>query len=313
MANIDKQPSKEVQTLQNEVGLSYSPYLTAKRIYIKRYVTGETLITGFPKPKPEYKAKKKPTPPLNTGQRVQSGLSKRGKSKLRRAASFYQTLVDKSKTEKAYSSMITLSYGKEYPDDKTSKKDLDNFFKRLRRRVGSNFHYFWVAERQKRGAIHYHIVTPEYVPKEWINKHWNAVVNNRMKKEGKKTQTLFPNVIAVLHAGAYVTKYLQKEGENIIGNGYFLSQKTSESVKPTFQQCYDVTHEEEEGIYWQGEGLKKGAGYAFTFTQPEDRFLHWINKTNDYAFKEFIDSLKGKESLTRLEQWQEVENLPPIH
>ena len=45
-------------------------------------------------------------------------------------------------------------------------------------------------------------------------------------------QTLYPNVIAVYNAGGYMVKYCQKEGENIIGNGYNMSQKTSEMIKP---------------------------------------------------------------------------------
>jgi len=77
------------------------------------------------------------------------------------------------------------------PDDMAAKKLLDSFLKRLRRHKGRNIHYTWVAERQKNGTIHFHILTPErlmdrggrettkrYFRREsaWINQHWNETV-----------------------------------------------------------------------------------------------------------------------------------------
>jgi hypothetical protein len=64
----------------------------------------------------------------------------------------------------------------------------------------------WVAERQKRGAIHFHILTPEYIQKYeaansekerimnrvkecvWINRNWNEVVANWALKSKKITK-----------------------------------------------------------------------------------------------------------------------------
>mgnify|MGYP007095147028 CR=1 FL=1 len=179
-----------------------------------------------------------PPAPVPSGQRTQKGLSRRGRRSIRIAAQYYHQLVMANKTTKAYASFITLTYGKEWPNDMTAKKDLDNFLKRLRRKLGRNFHYVWVAERQKRGVIHFHILTTEYVPKAWLNQHWNETVNGRWTREGntEAVQKLMPNVKGVYHVGGYMAKYISKEGENIVGNGYFVSSMTSKALKPVVEQ-----------------------------------------------------------------------------
>jgi hypothetical protein len=175
-------------------------------------------------------------PPKNEGERVSNGITKRGKTRLRRAARLFQYIAETQKEFKGHTSMITLTFGKWYPDDKGGKKLLDTFIKRMRRKVKSkDVYYCWVAERQKRGAIHFHILTPHYLSKKFINDSWNEIVNNHLAKIDLEEfqQTLYPNVIAVYNAGAYMVKYCQKDGENIIGNGYNMSQQTSAMLKPT--------------------------------------------------------------------------------
>ena len=54
-------------------------------------------------------------------------------------------------------SFITLTYKENMQDIKKSRKDLDIFFKRLRR-VYRDLKYIWVMEYQQRGAIHFHIL-----------------------------------------------------------------------------------------------------------------------------------------------------------
>lgn len=271
-----------------EVGLSYRPNLTAtSRIHVKQYVTGETVIRTFPKPKPDTEESRS-KPPTQSGIRVQKSLSRRGKRRLRGAANYYQLLVEHNRTEKAYASFVTLTYGNIYPDDKTAKKDLDAFLKRLRRKFGSNFHYCWVAERQKRGAIHYHILTPNFISKKWLNDNWNQVVNNRWKREGntKAIQKLLPNVRGVFHAGAYMAKYISKEGENIEGNGWFLSRLTSEALKPTFEQCYDVNEEELKDVLYDCQFLAEKDAYTSNYQPYESVNILWFSKVNKVAFNE---------------------------
>jgi len=139
---------------------------------------------------------------------IQSGLSRQGKKTIRIISDCYAELVtDKEFRESreidgdynAYNRFITLTFRQFIPDDKTAKKLLDNFLKRLRRHKGKDVHYVWVAEIQSsrlknRGerAIHFHILTPEKIVSDtnlsskeirvkeniWINRAWNEVVMN---------------------------------------------------------------------------------------------------------------------------------------
>lgn len=150
--------------------------------------------------------------------------------------------------------MITLTFGKNYPSDIIAKNLLDSWLKRLRRKIQAtkeDFHYCWVAERQTRGAIHFHILTPHYVPKHFINDSWSDVVNSYYIKqnEAHKTQKLYPNVIAVYNAGAYMAKYCQKQDQDIVGNGYSMSQATSKSIKPISATLRKVSEEDAQKLF----------------------------------------------------------------
>lgn len=101
--------------------------------------------------------------------------------------------------------------------------------------------YLWVAELQKRGEIHFHILTPSCVDKNLINSCWSSIVSKWYKKEGKKFDKVLPNVKATYNAGAYMSKYLSKDGEGIHGNLYGLSQNAHELLKPIIEDNIPTT------------------------------------------------------------------------
>jgi len=56
-------------------------------------------------------------------------------------------------------SVMTLTYGQNYPlSGRKAKKDLNNFLTQSKRVFGS-YEYIWVLEFQSRGAVHYHLAT----------------------------------------------------------------------------------------------------------------------------------------------------------
>ena len=63
-----------------------------------------------------------------------------------------------SANEDELRTFITLTYKENMQDIKQSRKDLDIFFKRLRRKY-KDLKYIWVMEYQFRGAIHFHLLT----------------------------------------------------------------------------------------------------------------------------------------------------------
>jgi len=293
------------------LGLSNRPYLTVSevktrniRVYIKRYPFGELLIRTFPKPLPDT-SESRSKPPINEGQRIQDGLSKRGKSRINRSARLYQKKYGTTK-------MITLGYGDvSLSGDIKSKADLDRFLKTLRRyclKKYGEFHYVWVAEIQEKRltrtgkrVIHYHVMTPHFIPKKLINKAWNNAVNKPRLKASLPTQKLYPQIISCYNAGAYMAKYCQKEGHLIKGNGYNMSQTTSDSIKPEYQQCFDVTAEQSYNLLMydtQGIAMKGQENEPLQMTYDDNTWFKWFPSSHEYAFQELIGyTLEGKESL----------------
>jgi len=323
--------SKPTSAAPSHLGLSNRPYLTVLendnalikdlrdlkdtekpiRLFLKTYSWGETLIRTFPKPTPD-RTESRSKPPVNEGQRIQDGLSKRGKSRLTRAGRFYQNIYKRC-------NMITVGYGDtSLSDDVVSKGDLDRYLKSLRRycqKEYGEFHYVWVAEIQEKRllrdgirVIHYHILTPHYIPKNIINKAWNNAVNKPREQKGLPTQTLYPQIISAYNAGAYIAKYCQKEGHLIKGNGYNMSQETSNSIKPNYQQCFDITAEHSYNIQmFESQYLTKNEetlGQVF----EDGNWFKWFPKTNQYAIHELLKySLNGNESIPLENQERPIE------
>ena len=134
--------------------------------------------------------------------------------------------------------MITLTFGQDVPNDRPAKKLLDNFLKRLRR-YKDVLLYLWVAERQSRGAIHFHILT-DYTDMKYINISWNEIVQRWQIANNFIIQEVYPNVIQVDNPAGYLAKYLTKGGQNIEGNFYNMSQSLSALTKPIYETCIDI-------------------------------------------------------------------------
>lgn len=294
------------------LGLSYSPYLTEntfqrseKLLHVKRFKTGEVVISTHNRHRPN-KEESIQKPPTQTGQRISEKLSDRGKTRIRRAAGLY----DMIQGEHGSKSMITLTYGgSNLSDHETAKKDLDRFLKSMSRYVkktkgvGEEVHYTWVAEIQEKrkartgeDAIHFHIMTIHYIPKELINKWWNNAVNKPRRKQGLPTQTLYPNVIQCFHAGGYMAKYISKEGHKIKGNGYNMSQATSQGIKPE-HEVYCVSENDIESFYEEAERLNTTQTQYIVKDENDMNRLLWMPLTKEYLFKELLDSIKHKCSL----------------
>ena len=73
-------------------------------------------------------------------------------------------------------SMITLTYGEQFPDAQGAKRDLVAFWKRVRRAfLGAGA--IWRVEFQKRGAPHFHLIFyGPYLPKGLLQLWWGRVI-----------------------------------------------------------------------------------------------------------------------------------------
>jgi len=224
----------------------------------------------------------------------QNGLSGHGKQCLRVVSDCYAKMVKNRKMVKAnnwrsYCAFASLSFRRILPkDDKQAKDIFRAFLMRLYRYKGEEIHYAWVAERQRgkmlnggkksyrmehgETAIHFHLLTPEYIDKTWLNKAWNeCVAENYLKNDmidrlqyqqwlneydtheeyevrrerfvtrqtSRKPESpgigefmLTPNVRPVYNAGRYMAKYLSKDGEDLGGHLWSVSKKSRELTVP---------------------------------------------------------------------------------
>lgn len=240
--NIDL-PKSQVKSEGQLVGLSNCPNLTAK-INFKQYLNGEGVIRIVNDRSQNLTA----PPPRRKGKLIQKGISVKASRKIKRMARQFQFLVEHDKRFAGYCAFITLSYPYYFPEDHDiAKRHLDNFLKRLRRRI-EGFMYLWVAELQKRGAIHFHILTPHFVNKDLINKAWKDIVSKWYKSEGKEFNKVLPNVKKVYSVGSYMAKYMTKEGKKIQGNMYGASENAHQLLKPVHEENIIAGEHEAIGI-----------------------------------------------------------------
>ena len=106
---------------------------------------------------------------------------------------------------------LTLTYPAEYPDTMTTKKHLEAFIKRLKRRY--RFSGFWRLEFQKRGAPHYHLILfgLKSIPHEIIRRFWGQVIGH--------VGTVFIRIESVRSRRgvmSYVSKYMSKTSKPFV-------------------------------------------------------------------------------------------------
>jgi hypothetical protein len=232
------------------VGLSIVGNLNAnynrgpvKKLRIEQFLNTEIKVTTLHNFKPTAPAPREP------GMLIQEGLTKEAKAKIKRSGRMLQYHA-RERLNTKWLSFITLTYGKDWPDDPTAKNHLNRFLNKVRRRYGK-IRYVWVVERQKRGAIHYHILTDQYIPKNMLNPMWDKIVAKWQAYEGHQRQTVRPNVIGIDtnkpgQAEHYLMKYMTKKDEHLQGNLYNISQPLRELMKPT--ACYEIPTSNPEAI-----------------------------------------------------------------
>ncbi|MFZ5554491.1 MAG: rolling circle replication-associated protein [Bacteroidota bacterium] len=221
------------------LGLSNCPNLTASgeisKISCVIYPNGEGHIRKYK----DQRQNRIHRPPLHEGERInKKGLSMKAASKVKRCIRILSYYAEKLEIKKI---MITLTYGRYFPDDHTAKKHLDAFFKRLNRKQKKKNQWMinlWVAEKQKRGAIHFHIFNLGRIEKEFVNKAWNEIVQRWQIKSGFERQEIYPNIIVVEKPSGYLAKYISKSGMEIHGNLYGMSKGARNICEPIGQNNF---------------------------------------------------------------------------
>ena len=112
---------------------------------------------------------------------------------------------------KYWTSFVTLTYEENFTDISASKKHLHNFVRQVTR-IKPDFRYLCIIEFQKRGAIHYHLLTnlsPQdnniIVPQKSNKKYYDV-------KQWKKGFSGYEDVSGdIKKIVGYISKYMSKE------------------------------------------------------------------------------------------------------
>lgn len=170
-------------------------------------------------------------PPVRVGALETSELSRRGKTKIRRAIQC---------ADVEFRCFMTVTFdpavSKLNDDGKVCQKWGKEKFKKFihaikvscdRKAVASGdetkkIAYVWVAELQDNGNIHFHVMMNHRLPIVWLSRLWNQAKNSVDVRPVQNKN----------HASCYLRKYISKGKSTISGNRYGISQKLRETMKP---------------------------------------------------------------------------------
>lgn len=135
----------------------------------------------------------------------------------------------KGERKRRYFVMITLTLpGKQIEsDEEVKRKYLNGWLQKLKREHGE-LHYLWVAETQKNGNIHFHVVVDRWVDFRWVAHSWNeslacgSYIDDFERKFGHRQppSTKVTGQKKMKDPALYITKYVSKvEGRRAV-NGH---------------------------------------------------------------------------------------------
>lgn len=122
-----------------------------------------------------------------------------------------------------YKTFITLTYPHSFGmDGKECKRHLDRIVQQFKRyselhskQSKDNHSWFWFLEFQSRGAIHFHIFSTEFYPKEWLAAEWFRICGTddyRHFRAGTRIESIKSGKHGLCaYASKYAAKQAQKE------------------------------------------------------------------------------------------------------
>ena len=106
---------------------------------------------------------------------------------------------------------LTLTYQNLDPDPDKAKRDLDTFWKRVRRRFpGASA--IWKMEPQKRGVVHFHgmVFGVDFIPVGWLSKIWHDVTGEEDEAHERSCVDLEPFLNRDGKIQSYLAKYMSE-------------------------------------------------------------------------------------------------------
>ena len=197
------------------------------------------------------------------------------------------------KTAKKTLNFVTISFPLGLPDD-IAYTALNTFLTRLRKDYRMKL-YVWVAERQKNGTIHYHILIPQFLPVRLTNYKMAKILDHLISKNNLNTlnfSKLKYNGVDIKEVkgnkklvAAYVCKYVTKSDAEFEHLAWFCSH----SVSALFTNWTTDCDNDIRAVMKDRIGFVNAYSNDFCFTAFLDDLSHSIfikllGAANDYVF-----------------------------
>jgi len=241
---------------------------------MERYMTigTDSIITYILNTKPKTKQGRSDISQLNLKKKYTSGcLTKSSAKKIKQImtnwilAIYCSQKIDikYKKRKRRYLVMATLTLPSKQveSDNQVKRKYLNNFITQLKNKHDGIL-YLWVAEKQKNGNIHFHVVLDRFVKKEWLQKCWNSVLDtgNYINEFELKFSHKNPPSTQVQgqkdmgSPASYLTKYITKseKSHDIEGHKWSCSSELLQIIKTKMP----VKNWYAEYLYYYKEELK---------------------------------------------------------
>ena len=197
------------------------------------------------------------------------------------------------KASKKTLNFVTISFPFGLPDD-IAYIALNTFLTRLRKDYRMKL-YVWVAERQKNGTIHYHILIPQFLPVRLTNykmakildhliiKHNLTTLNfSKLKYNGVDIKEVKGNKKLV---AAYVCKYVTKSDAEFDHLAWFCSHSVSALFTNwTTDQDSDINLVMNERIGFVNAYSNDFCFTAFLDDLSHSIFIRLLGAANDYVY-----------------------------
>lgn len=151
---------------------------------------------------------------------------------------------------------LTLPSTQIHTDQQIKKECLNQFLTEMRRKMGG-VKYFWRAEKQTNGNIHFHLLTDKFYHWRDIRQDWNRIIGKlgyvdrfqSLHGHRDPNSTDVHAIKKIKNLGAYLSKYCTKQsGTSIItGRNYGVSQSVVKYCKVSVTEA-DIESQEIESI-----------------------------------------------------------------
>lgn len=210
---------------------------------------------------------------------------------------FSKPTMKPSKATPFFPTFITLTLpAKQTHDDRVIKKELlDRFNDRFLRGKHKVQNYFWRAEVQTNGNIHFHILVDKYIAWGEIRKEWNKLLDKVGYIDAYRNNQLLRHANGFKVCNETLTYHINKERTK------FEAQKQTDPKLKNIE--FDIRKSKLQGTENQHKAYLKGK--ESNFSDPNTTDIHAIQKLNNVTayivkycskndFKPVIDKKTGE-------------------